>query len=123
MRIGVPTETAAAETRVALVPRSVAQLVSARATVAVEAGAGVAAGFTDAAYREVGAEITGDRGGLLGDAGLVAVVRRPGSADLRRLKPGAVLVGLLDPGGDPEPVKVLTAQRVTAFRLEAMPRI
>jgi len=123
MRIAVPAETAAAETRVALVPRSIAQLVAAGATVDVQAGAGAAAGYSDAAYGEAGAGLATDRNRLLGDADLVTVVQRPAPADLKQLKPGVVLVGLLDPGGDPQPLRLLTEQRATAFRLEAMPRI
>ena len=77
MRISAPTETAPGETRVALVPRSATQLVSTGATVAIQAGAGIAAGITDAAYREVGAEVEADRTTLLAAADIVVVVRRP----------------------------------------------
>ena len=45
-------------------------------------GAGAEAGFPDAAYREVGAEIADDRSRLLGAADLVVVVRRPSTADI-----------------------------------------
>src|SRR5439155_25212744 len=89
----------------------------------VQAGAGGAAGYSDAAYGEAGAGLATDRNRLLGDADLVTVVQRPAPADLKQLKPGVVLVGLLDPGGDPQPLRLLTEQRATAFRLEAMPRI
>src|SRR5580700_1316435 len=77
MRITAPTETAPGETRVALVPRSATQLVSTGATVAIQAGAGAAAGITDAAYVEVGAEVAADQAALLADADIVVVVRRP----------------------------------------------
>src|ERR1700736_2821533 len=123
MLISVPAETAPGETRVALVPRSVTQLTTADAQVSIQTGAGAEAGFPDAAYREVGAEIADDRSRLLGAADVVVVVRRPLTADLTKLKEGAILVGLLDPGTDPEPVKALVERRVTAFRMEAMPRI
>jgi len=68
MLISVPAETAPGETRVALVPRSVTQLVAAGAQVTIQAGAGAEAGFPDAAYREVGAELADDRSRLLGAA-------------------------------------------------------
>ena len=115
MLIAVPAETIPGETRVALVPRSVTQLVAAGATVAVQAGAGAGAGLPDAAFTEVGAEIVTDRARLLGGGDVVVVVRRPSVDDLRRLKEGAVLVGLLDPADDPAPVKVLLDRKVTAF--------
>ncbi|MBV9101066.1 MAG: Re/Si-specific NAD(P)(+) transhydrogenase subunit alpha [Candidatus Dormibacteraeota bacterium] len=123
MRIAVPAETFRGETRVALVPRSIAQLTGAKAAVAVQTGAGASAGFPDAAYREVGAEMVADRDKVLGDADVVVVVRRPDAADLRKLREGSVLIGLLDPAGDPDPVRVLVERRITAFRMEALPRI
>lgn len=123
MRIAVPAETAPRETRVAIVPRSVAQLTKSGATIAVQAGAGAAAGIADAAYGEAGAEIEKDRKRLLDGADLTAVVRRPPIEDLRRLKEGSALVGMIDPGRDPEPVRILIERKITAFRLEAVPRI
>ena len=79
MRITAPTETAPGETRVALVPRSATQLVSTGATVAIQAGAGTAAGITDAAYREVGAEVVAGPGDVAGRRG-----HRRGRAPPRR---------------------------------------
>jgi NAD(P) transhydrogenase subunit alpha len=123
MRIIAPTETAPGETRVALVPRSVTQLVSTGATVAIQAGAGTAAGISDDAYREVGAEVVADRAGLLESADIAVVVRRPDVETAGHLKKGSILVGVLEPGGDSALVRVLVDGGITAFRLEAMPRI
>ena len=124
MRITAPTETAPGETRVALVPRSATQLVATGATVAIQAGAGTAAGITDAAYVEVGAEVAADRAALARRRG-----HRRGGAPPRRgrscrsLKRGAILVGVLEPAGDPALLRALVDGGITAFRLEAMPRI
>ncbi len=123
MRISAPKETAPGETRVALVPRSATQLVSTGATVAIQAGAGAAAGLTDAAYKEVGAEIVKDATALLADSDIVVVVRRPDKDLVGHLKRGAILVGVLDPAADPAMVRALVDNGITAFRLEAMPRI
>ena len=123
MRISAPKETAPGETRVALVPRSVTQLVSTGATVAIQAGAGTAAGLTDAAYKEVGAEVVGDAASLLAGSDIVVVVRRPGTDLIGHLKRGAILVGVLEPAADPAMVRALIDKGITAFRLEAMPRI
>ena len=123
MRIIAPTETAPGETRVALVPRSVTQLVSTGATVAIQAGAGTAAGIADDAYREVGAEVVADRAALLEGADIAVVVRRPDVETAGHLKRGSILVGVLEPAGDSALVRVLVDGGVTAFRLEAMPRI
>jgi NAD(P) transhydrogenase subunit alpha len=121
--IGVPAESAPGETRVAIVPRSVAQLTRAGASLSVETGAGAAAGFADAAYTEAGATTEADRKKLLGGADLTVVVRPPPVSELGQLKQGSVIVGMLDPGGDPAPLRALLDRRVTAFRMEALPRI
>ncbi|MGA7987614.1 MAG: Re/Si-specific NAD(P)(+) transhydrogenase subunit alpha [Candidatus Dormiibacterota bacterium] len=123
MRISAPAETAPGETRVALVPRSITQLVSTGATVAIQAGAGTAAGLPDAAYKEVGAEVVAARKALLADSDIVVVVRRPDRKFVGELKKGSILIGVLEPAADPDLVRALVAQGVTAFRLEAMPRI
>ncbi len=123
MRISAPAETAPGETRVALVPRSITQLVSTGATVAIQAGAGTAAGLPDAAYKEVGAEVVAARAALLADSDIVMVVRRPDRKFVGELKKGSILVGVLEPAADPDLVRALVEQGVTAFRLEAMPRI
>ena len=89
----------------------------------MQASAGARAGFTDAAYREAGAKVVNDRLELLSDSDITVVVRRPAIADLEILKAGSILIGLLDPGGDPAPVRALLERQVTAFRMEALPRI
>src|ERR1700686_3626667 len=107
MRITAPPETAPGETRVALVPRSATQLVATGATVAIQAGAGAAAGITDAAYGEVGAEGAADPAHLLAEADIVVVVRRPDAGFVSQMKRGSVLVGVLEPAGDPSVVRAL----------------
>jgi NAD(P) transhydrogenase subunit alpha len=119
MRIGVPAETAALETRVAATPETVKKLVAQGHTVLVQSGAGVAASAPDEAYRAAGAEIV-DAGAALG-AELVLKVRAPSADELARMKPGATLVGMLNPF-DAEGLQRLAAAGLTAFALEAMPR-
>ncbi|MBV8444856.1 MAG: Re/Si-specific NAD(P)(+) transhydrogenase subunit alpha [Candidatus Dormibacteraeota bacterium] len=123
MRIVVPSETAAGETRVALVPRSITQLASGKVAVAVQAGAGAAAGITDQAFIESGAEVVAERAALLASGDITVVVRRPEAADIRSLREGSVLVGVLEPSGDPATLRALLERNITSFRLEAMPRI
>ena len=123
MRIVVPSETAAGETRVALVPRSITQLASDKVSVAVQSGAGTLAGITDEAFTESGAEIVGDRAALLASGDITVVVRRPEASDVRLLRDGSVLAGVLEPSGDLATLRALLERNVTSFRLEAMPRI
>lgn len=119
MLIGVPTETAAGETRVAVTPETAKKLIAQGHTVRVQSGAGVTASVTDAAYQAAGAEIT-DAAGALG-ADMVLKVRVPSPEEVSRMKPSAVLIGMLNPF-DAEGLKRLATANLTAFALEAAPR-
>ena len=119
MLIGVPKETAAGETRVAITPETVKKLKSQGHEIRVERGAGLAASVTDEAYAEVGAQLV-DAAAALG-ADMVLKVRSPNSAELAQMKAGSTLVGMLNPF-DAEGLKALAAAKVTAFALEAAPR-
>src|SRR5690606_1351941 len=94
MQVGIPRETLPGETRVAATPETVKKLVQAGHQVRVERGAGTAARYPDADYEKAGAELA-DAGATLGSE-LVLKVRRPDAAELGRMKPGAVLLGMLD---------------------------
>jgi H+-translocating NAD(P) transhydrogenase subunit alpha len=122
MKIGVPKESAAGERRVALVPDTTKRLVGEGVDVLVEEGAGGRAGFTDEAYREAGARVVHPEE-LDAEADLVVRVQRPNDGEVERLRPGVVLVGLLQPLVDPELARALAARGVTSFSLDAVPRI
>ncbi|AOS81814.1 MULTISPECIES: Re/Si-specific NAD(P)(+) transhydrogenase subunit alpha [Hydrogenophaga] len=119
MLIGVPAETLAGETRVAVTPETAKKLVAQGHVVRVQAGAGLAASATDAAYEAAGAQIT-DAAGALG-ADLVLKVRSPQASELPLMKAGATLVGMLNPF-DAEGLQALAAAGLTSFALEAAPR-
>ena len=119
MLIGIPKETLAGETRVAVTPETVKKLKAQGHTLRVQSGAGVAASVTDEAYVAVGAEIT-DAAGALG-ADMVLKVRAPGADERPMMKPGAVLIGMLNPF-DKDGLQALTDAKLTAFALEAAPR-
>jgi NAD(P) transhydrogenase subunit alpha len=121
--VAVVKETLARERRVALVPDGVKALVKAGLDVRVEAGAGVAAGASDAEYQAAGARVEGDRAALLGAAELLLAVNSPDDATLARLREGAAVVALLRPLDEPARAQALAARRATAFSLELVPRI
>lgn len=123
MRIGVPREGLAGETRVALIPESVEKLIKAGSSVAVESGAGLQAGFPDDEYRRKGAEILPDAGRLFEWAELILKVRPPTDPEIERLRERHILIGLLDPLVDPDRIRRLAEKKVTSFALELMPRI
>jgi len=120
MKVGIPKETAPGERRVALVPDSTRRLVDAGVEVVVEAGAGAEAGFLDAAYEETGAAVVAD---ALAGTEVVAKVQMPSDAEIARLADGQVLIGFLQPLVNGDLVRSLADRRVTAFSMDAIPRI
>src|SRR6266851_3668555 len=100
MRVGVPKETAEGENRVALIPDVVARLEG--LTVAVERGAGSAAGFADDAYAEVGAELVDD---AWHDTDGVVKVAKPSPDEETKLHGGQLLIAFLQPLTDPAAIE------------------
>ncbi len=129
MKIGVPTETFPDERRVALIPDSLPALGKQQHTVVVQAGAGEAAGYPNAAYEAKGATILSDRAEVFRTADVIAQVRGYGSnpeagrADLELIRPDQVLIGMYDPLSAPPLAQELAGRKGTAFALELMPRI
>src|SRR5829696_8428034 len=121
MRVGIPKETADGERRVALVPE-VAKKLAQTHDVFVEAGAGEAALIPDSLYEEAGVTVTSDASQVWG-ADIVVKVAPPSNEEISRLGKGAHLIGFLQPLTNPETVQALADAGVTAFAMEAIPRI
>ncbi len=121
MQIGIPAETRSGETRVAATPETVKKLVAAGHSVLVQSGAGIAASMPDSEYAAVGAKIVASAAEAFA-AELVLKVRSPQESELPQLKSGQVLVGMLN-RFDAAGIAALAARGVTAFALEAAPRI
>ena len=117
MRIGVPTETAPGERRVALVPEIVRKLAAAGHEVVLEPGAGAGAGLPDALFEEAGAT-TGDPW----QADAVVKVAPPSAEEAAKLGE-LVLIGFLAPLTNQEGVERIAASGATAFAMEKIPRI
>jgi NAD(P) transhydrogenase subunit alpha len=96
------------------VPETAGKLAAAGFEIVVEAGAGDAASFLDAAYTDAGVTL-----GSPWDADAVVAVRRP---DAAKLHDGQLLIGFLDPLADPAGVESLASRGVTAFAMESIPR-
>jgi NAD(P) transhydrogenase subunit alpha len=127
MHIGVPKETTPGERRVALVPESCKKLIPLGYTVAVETGAGEAAGYPDAAYLDAGASIAHNPAELFGSADIVLKVNPPVArngqgSEAEWMRPGAVYVGSLMPLRNLDAVRALASRRITAFSTDAIPR-
>ena len=129
MKIGVPRESFPGERRVAVVPEVAGRLAKAGHTVAVETGAGERAGFLDEEYRAVGATIAPTLTAALEGADVVLRVRRPvadpgrGVDELGPMRPGALVIALLDPRGEPDGLRAIAQRGVTAASMELVPRI
>lgn len=123
MRIAVPRERAPRESRVALVPESVAKLIKAGSSVAIEKDAGLAAGFPDAQYVASGATVAADIAAALSGAELVCRVQPPSSADAVSIPDGSAVVSYWQPGGAPEVLTGLLGRNVRMLALERVPRI
>lgn len=119
MRIGVPRERRAGETRVAATPETVKKLVAAGHEVLVESDAGQAASQPDSAYKDAGARIVSARDAFTTE--MVIKVRAPLAEELATLKAGTVLVGMMNPF-DVEGLQKIAATGASAFALEAAPR-
>lgn len=121
--IGVLKETAASETRVALVPQNITQLVRDKHSVVVQAGAGEHAGIPDKEYTQAGAKVVGSADAVCKAAHLVVKVQAPSTAELKRLKKGSTLISFLAPATNGAAIKSLASRGVTSFAMEYIPRI
>jgi H+-translocating NAD(P) transhydrogenase subunit alpha len=119
MRIGVPAETRAGETRVSATPETVKKL-AAKNEVRVQAGAGTRASIPDRDYEAAGARIVASAQEAF-DADILLKVRAPADGELALLKHGGIVIGLLDPF-DGARLQALAASGVTGFALELLPR-
>ncbi len=128
MIVGVPRESYPGERRVALVPAVVPSLTKAGFEVLVQAGAGIEAGYPDAAYEAKGAKIVADRAEVFRVADIVTQVLcygsndKTGEADLALLRRGQVLVGFLRPLGELKTIQQIAERGVIALSVELIPR-
>ena len=121
--IAVTRERRDGETRCAVTPETVKKLIGMGATVTVEAGTGAGASIPDDDYAAAGATVAKDTKAVLSGADIVLKVRGPTAQETSALKPGAVVVALLDAYREKETVQALAGAGTTAFAMEFVPRI
>ena len=114
---------ASGEPRVAATPETVKKMSGLGIKVTVEAGAGAASGFDDAAYKAAGATVTKALAAALKKSDVVFAVRAPAPAQVKNMKSGAVLVASLNPYQDAAGVKSYALAKIQAMSMELMPRI
>ena len=123
MKIAVVKESRHAENRVALTPDVVKLLVKEGFQCSIEAGAGAASGFHDLLYEKAGAVVIADKATLLKDTDVLLKVNAPDIAEVQLLKDGAVSISFLYAYTVPELVEALLAKKISAFAMDAVPRI
>ena len=123
MKIAIPKERRAGETRVAATPDTVKKYVGLGLDVVVEAGAGAGSDIPDADYQAAGAALAPGFDAAVADADVLLTVRGLDGDQLQGLKSGAVLAGILNPHGERERLDAYAQAGVTGFAMEFMPRI
>ena len=123
MKIAIPKERRAGETRVAATPDTVKKYVGLGLDVVVETSAGAGSDIPDADYQAAGAALAPGFDAAVADADVLLTVRGLDGDQLQGLKSGAVLAGILNPHGERERLDAYAQAGVTGFAMEFMPRI
>ena len=124
MIIGSPKETIAGEARVALTPQSALQLQKLGYEVAIESGAGEAARFSDADYKQAGVKVIKGAAALWKACDIVVKVRAPeGAAELKRVQDNQTLISFVYPAQNEKLLKHLNNKNVTCLAMDMVPRI
>ena len=129
MNVGVVKESFPGEHRVALTPHVLPSLTKAGCDVLIEGGAGLAAGYPDAAYTEKGAKIAADRGEVFASADVILQVRgfganlENGRSDLGLMRKGQTVIAQFEPLTSLDAVKDTAGTGATLFAMELIPRI
>lgn len=113
---------AATERRCGATPATVEKYASMGAEILLQTGAGELAGYSDTSYQQAGATIVSDRDQLLASADIALYVTRPTQQDIKALKPGAIVIGHLDPFFQQPLVEQLLEKQITAISVEMIPR-
>jgi NAD(P) transhydrogenase subunit alpha len=123
MRIGIPTETLEGERRVAATPNSVKKTIKLGYEVSIQAGAGLEASFSDAAFEAVGASIVGDAASLWAQADIVFKVNPPSESEVAMLDSTKTLISYVLPPKNTALVEALAASGATTLGICCIPRI
>ena len=123
MKIATPTETFAGEARVAMTPESAAQLQKLGHSCMIQAGAGLAAGFSDADYEAAGVDVVKTAATLWKNADVIAKVRAPSDAEMKKLGKGKTLISFFSPVADEDKMNAAAEAGATVIAMEMIPRI
>ncbi len=123
-KILIPNEKSIGETRVSATPETVKKLKSLGCEIYIEKSAGELSGFNDFSYQENGGKIFAENEiDPWNKADVIFCIQCPNDEKLKRLKEGALIVGLLNPFGNAHLAQLLSNQKLSAISLELLPRI
>ena len=129
MKIGIPKEVHSGEQRVALTPETAGRIQKLGFEISVESGAGEAAQFSDAAYREAGVEVVDETRALWANSDIIMKVRQPeahpglGVDETELLPEKSTLISFIWPAQNPNLLENIKARNATAIAMDAVPRI
>ncbi|MCY4178986.1 MAG: Re/Si-specific NAD(P)(+) transhydrogenase subunit alpha [Litoreibacter sp.] len=123
MKIGTPKEVFAGENRVAMTPESAGFLQKLGHDCLIEAGAGAAAGFSDTQYTDAGVMVVKNAAALWKEADIVAKVRQPEPAEMKKLREGQTLISFFNPAGNETGMEAAKKVGATVIAMEMVPRI
>jgi NAD(P) transhydrogenase subunit alpha len=123
MKVGIPKEIYDGEARVALTPDSAVQLQKLGHECFIEAGAGVAAGISDAAYEAAGVKVVKTAAAVFKQADIVAKVRPPSDTETKRLSKGQTLISFFYPAQNKDLLELANKQGATVVAMDMVPRI
>lgn len=123
MKIAIPKETKVKENRVAITPDTIKELIKKGFSCTIEKGAGENSYFKDELYTAAGATVAGSRKELFASADIVLAVNPPAADDIASMKKEAVLISFMYAATHPDLVKACVSAGITAFSVDAIPRI
>ncbi|MGR3493574.1 MAG: Re/Si-specific NAD(P)(+) transhydrogenase subunit alpha [Shimia sp.] len=123
MKVGTPKEITEGEARVAMTPDSAKQLQKLGYECLIEKGAGLSAGFTDAAYEDAGVTIVGTPAGLWKEADVIAKVRPPSDAEAKRLTADKLLISFFYPSSNEALMELAKGKGASVIAMDMVPRI
>ena len=123
MKIAAAKESSPLESRVALTPDSVRKFIAAGATVAIESGAGLASGISDAAFAEAGASVAESAAEAYANADIVLCVDTPDDATVNLIPQGSILIGMMNPLDPLSDLTAINNRSLHAYAMELLPRI
>ena len=123
MKIGVPKEIFEGEARVAMTPDSARALQKLGYECAIETGAGMLAGFSDATYEDAGVQIYKTAAPLFKGCDIIAKVRPPSETEAKRLTSDKTLISFFYPGANEELMALANSKGASVIAMDMVPRI